>query len=195
MMHFTYGYELWIIITSRRIPPSVGVWHLQGRKYCKLTCRMSDSLEVVGSSDSDFDKWKDDKKSTLGYIFMLPGGPITWMSHKQQLTTTSIMMAQYIAVYNATCHGMLLKNLIAGLKIFIPFLDHWSFTLITQLSLISRTVTVRLELVISRYKVLIHSWTSCDIRPFTEPETRPDLETWIYLDILVTKKGYLISRL
>ncbi|KAK1411312.1 hypothetical protein QVD17_37859 [Tagetes erecta] len=62
-------------------------------------------------------KCKDDKKSTSGYIFMLAGGPISWKSHKQQLTSTSTMMAEYIAVYNATCHGMVLRNLIVGLKI------------------------------------------------------------------------------
>ena len=72
---------------------------------------------MVGYSDSDFAKCKDDKKSTSGYIFMLAGGPISWKSHKQQLTTTSTMMAEYIAVYNATCHGMLLRNLITRLKI------------------------------------------------------------------------------
>jgi len=48
---------------------------------------------------------------------MLAGGPISWRSHKQQLTTTSTMMAEYVAVYNATCHGMLLRNLIGGLKV------------------------------------------------------------------------------
>ncbi|KAF5802908.1 putative RNA-directed DNA polymerase [Helianthus annuus] len=91
--------------------------YLQGTKDYKLTYRRSDHLEVVGYSDSDFAKCKDDKKSTSGYIFMLAGGPISWKSHKQQLTTTSTMMAEYIAVYNATCHGMLLRNLITGLKI------------------------------------------------------------------------------
>ncbi|KAJ0585764.1 putative RNA-directed DNA polymerase [Helianthus annuus] len=91
--------------------------YLQGTKDYKLTYRRSDHLEVVGYSDSDFAKCKDDKKSTSGYIFMLAGGPISWKSHKQQLTTTSTMMAEYIAVYNATCHGMLLRNLITGLKV------------------------------------------------------------------------------
>ncbi|KAD7117392.1 hypothetical protein E3N88_04660 [Mikania micrantha] len=38
--------------------------------YFKLTYRRSDNLEVVGYSDSDFAKCKDDKKSTSGYIFM-----------------------------------------------------------------------------------------------------------------------------
>ncbi|VFQ73348.1 unnamed protein product [Cuscuta campestris] len=48
---------------------------------------------------------------------MLAGGPISWKSHKQELTATSTMMAEYIALYNATCHGMLLRNLITGLKV------------------------------------------------------------------------------
>ena len=91
--------------------------YLQGTKDYKLTYRRTDNLEVVGYSDSDFAKCKDDKKSTSGYIFMLAGGPISWRSHKQQLTTTSTMMAEYVAVYNATCHGMLLRNLITGLKV------------------------------------------------------------------------------
>jgi hypothetical protein len=91
--------------------------YLKGTKDYKLTYRRSDVLEVVGYSDSDFAKCKDDRKSTSGYIFMLAGGPISWKSHKQQLTSTSTMMAEYIAVYNATCHGMLLRNLITGLKV------------------------------------------------------------------------------
>ena len=48
---------------------------------------------------------------------MLTGRSISWGSHKQQLTTTSTMMAEYIAVYNATLCGLLLRNLISGLKI------------------------------------------------------------------------------
>lgn len=91
--------------------------YLQGTKNHKLVYKRSDNLEVIGYSDSDFAKCKDDKKSTSGYIFMLSGGPISWRSHKQKLTTTSTMMAEYVAVYNATCHGMLLRNFIKGLMI------------------------------------------------------------------------------
>lgn len=48
---------------------------------------------------------------------MLAGRPISWRSHKQQLMTTMIMMAEYVAVYNVTFHGMLLINLIGGIKV------------------------------------------------------------------------------
>ncbi|CAH9090786.1 unnamed protein product [Cuscuta epithymum] len=91
--------------------------YLQGTKEYKLTYQRSNNLEVVGYSDSDFAKCKDDRKSTSGYIFLLSGGPISWKSHKQRLTTTSTMMVEYVAVYNATCHGMLLRNLIKGFKV------------------------------------------------------------------------------
>ncbi|GKA97570.1 putative RNA-directed DNA polymerase [Tanacetum coccineum] len=91
--------------------------YLRGTKEYKLTYTRSDNLEVIGYSDSDFAKCKDTSRSTLGYIFMLSGGPISWKSKKQVLTMTSTMMAKYVSVYNATCHAMLLRNLITRLKI------------------------------------------------------------------------------
>ncbi|KAD6454698.1 hypothetical protein E3N88_09404 [Mikania micrantha] len=98
-------------------PDIAYITSMLGTKEYKLTYRRSDDLEVIGYTDSDFAKCKDDKKSTSGYIFMLSGRPISWKSHKQQLTTTSTMMAEYVACYNATCHAMLLRNLIKGLKV------------------------------------------------------------------------------
>ncbi|GJX26124.1 putative zinc finger, CCHC-type containing protein [Tanacetum coccineum] len=91
--------------------------YLQGTKEYKLTYTRSDNLEVIGYSNSDFLKCKDTSRSTSGYIFMLSGGPISWKCKKQVLTTTSTMMAEYVSVYNATCHAMLLRNLIIGLQI------------------------------------------------------------------------------
>jgi hypothetical protein len=93
------------------------LWYLQGTKDYKLTYKRSDNLEVIDYSDSDFAKCKDDKKSTSGCNFMPAGEQISWRSHKHQLTTTLTMMTKYDAVYNAICHGMLLKILINGLKI------------------------------------------------------------------------------
>ncbi|GJT64243.1 putative RNA-directed DNA polymerase [Tanacetum coccineum] len=91
--------------------------YLQGTKNSMLTYRKTDNLEVVGNSDYDFAKCKDSSRFTSGYIFMLSGGPISWRSHKQELTTTSTMMAEYVACYHATNHAILLRNLISGLKV------------------------------------------------------------------------------
>ncbi|GKF00426.1 hypothetical protein Tco_0023776 [Tanacetum coccineum] len=71
---------------------------------------------VIGYSDSDFAKCKDSSRSTSGYIFMLSGGPISWISHEQELTTTSTMMAEYVACYHAASHAILLRNLVSGPK-------------------------------------------------------------------------------
>ncbi|RVW22815.1 Retrovirus-related Pol polyprotein from transposon TNT 1-94 [Vitis vinifera] len=59
--------------------------YLQRTKDFMLVYRKVDNLEVVGYSDSDFGGCSDDRKSTLGYIFMLAGGAISWKSAKQSL--------------------------------------------------------------------------------------------------------------
>ncbi|GJS89501.1 hypothetical protein Tco_0772137 [Tanacetum coccineum] len=76
-----------------------------------------DNLEVIGYSDSDFAKCKDSSRSTSGYIFMLSGGPISWISREQEFTTTSTMMAEYVACYHAASHAILLRNLVSRLKV------------------------------------------------------------------------------
>ena len=39
-----------------------------------LTYQRTDTLEVIGFSDSDYAGYVDDKKSTFGYIFMMAEG-------------------------------------------------------------------------------------------------------------------------
>jgi hypothetical protein len=45
-----------------------------------MTYRRSYSLQIVGYSDSDYAR--NDRKSTLGYVFTLAGGAISWKSSK-----------------------------------------------------------------------------------------------------------------
>ena len=45
-----------------------------------LTYRHTDTLEVIGFSDSDYAGHVDDKKSTSGYIFMMAEGAFSWKS-------------------------------------------------------------------------------------------------------------------
>jgi len=54
---------------------------------------MSDQLEIIGYSDSDFVGCQDSLRSTSGYIFMLAGGTVSWRSAKQSITTSSTMVA------------------------------------------------------------------------------------------------------
>jgi hypothetical protein len=74
--------------------------YLQGTKGLMLTYRKTESLRIVGYSDSDYAG--DDRKSTLGYVFTLAGEAIWWKSYKQTVTTSSIMYAEFVACYEAT---------------------------------------------------------------------------------------------
>ena len=56
--------------------------YLQGIKNYMLMYRQTDSLEVIGYSDSDFVGCVDSHKSTFGYIFKLTHGAVSWRSAK-----------------------------------------------------------------------------------------------------------------
>jgi hypothetical protein len=89
--------------------------YLQGTKDLMLTYRRSDSLHIVGYSDSDYAG--DDRKCTSGYIFTLAGGAILWKSSKQTVTTSSTMYAEFVAYYEATRQVNWLKKYMPGLKV------------------------------------------------------------------------------
>jgi hypothetical protein len=91
--------------------------YLQGTKDFMLTFRRSDSLEVIGYSDSDFAGCIDSRKSTFGYLFMLVGGAISWKSAKQTIIASSTMEAEFVACFEATVHGLWLRNFISRLGI------------------------------------------------------------------------------
>ena len=48
--------------------------YLQGTKDLMLTYQRTNILDVVGFYDADFSSCIDDKKSTMGYIFVMVGG-------------------------------------------------------------------------------------------------------------------------
>ena len=82
-----------------------------------LTFRRSDSLEVTGYSNSDFVGCIDSRKSTFGYLFMLVGGAISQKSAKQTIIASSTMEAEFVVCFEATVHGLWLRNFISGLGI------------------------------------------------------------------------------
>ena len=91
--------------------------YLKRTKDFMLTYRRSDSLKIFGYSDSDFAGCQDSKRSTSGYVFMLAGGAISWRSAKQTLIASSTMAAEFIACYEASNHGIWLRNFVTGLRV------------------------------------------------------------------------------
>ncbi|PRQ34200.1 putative RNA-directed DNA polymerase [Rosa chinensis] len=105
------GHEHWI--AGKKV-----LRYLQKTKGYSLVYRRVKDLEVEGYSDADFaGHFPTSGKSTSGYVFMLAGGAIAWKSVKQTQIATSTMMAEFIAIYEATCQGLWLKNFLAQTKL------------------------------------------------------------------------------
>jgi hypothetical protein len=82
-----------------------------------LMYKRTDNLEVIGYSDVDFAGCADSQKSTSGYVFTLASGAISWRSCKQNITTSSIMYAEFIVCYEAVGQAVWLKNFILSLRV------------------------------------------------------------------------------
>ncbi|XP_075650089.1 secreted RxLR effector protein 161-like [Castanea sativa] len=91
--------------------------YLQGTKDYMLTFKRSDNLEVIGYSDSNFGGCFDSRKSTFIYLFILGGGAISWKSSKQTITATSTIKAKFVTCFEATVHGLWLRDFISRLGI------------------------------------------------------------------------------
>ena len=56
-----------------------------------------EDLIPIGYTDSDFQSDLDFKKSTLGCVFTLGGGAISWRSVKNSCIADSTMEVEYVA--------------------------------------------------------------------------------------------------
>ena len=80
--------------------------YLQGIKDHMLTYRRSSHIEVIGYSDLDYARYMGIRKSTLGYLFLLDGGTVSWNSVKQSIIVASAMEAEFLACFKTTFHGL-----------------------------------------------------------------------------------------
>ena len=118
--------------------------YLQRTKDYMLTYRKSDQLEIIGYSNSDFAGCRDSMKYTSGYIYLLVGGAISWKIVKQSIVASSTMAAEFVACYEASNHGIWLRNFVTGLHIMDGMKDHLSyFVTINQQYYIPTTTGVR----------------------------------------------------
>jgi hypothetical protein len=65
---------------------------------------------LVGFTDSDWAGDPDDRKSTVGYVFSLGSGHVTWSYKKQQAIALSSAEVEYRAVVNASQEALWLRQ-------------------------------------------------------------------------------------
>ena len=80
-----------------------------------MFARQHGDNSVVGYVNSNYAGNIDDIRSTTGYVFTLPGGPICWRSTLQSLVAMSTTKAEYMAVAEATKEALWLKALVKEL--------------------------------------------------------------------------------
>jgi hypothetical protein len=119
----------WLFVTGMlsRYQKNLGVSHwngikkalryIQGTNGIMLTYERSDSLEIVGYSDSDFASCLNTDRSTSGYVFKLAGGAISWGSSKLTVMTSSMMYAEFVACYEVVGQAMWLKKFVPGVRV------------------------------------------------------------------------------
>ena len=81
-------------------------------RYRKLEADM-----LIGYCDADWAGDRDDRHSTSRNVFLMAGGPISWLSKKQAIVALSTSEAEYVALCIATQEAAWLRRLLADLKV------------------------------------------------------------------------------
>ena len=81
-----------------------------------ITYGSSGSQGLVAYSDSDYAMDKQTRRSILGYIYMLGGGPISWISRKQKSVATSTSEAEYMAMSTCAKEALWITQILIDMK-------------------------------------------------------------------------------
>ena len=73
-------------------------------------------INFLGSTDSDYARDKDDRKSTSGYVFMLGSGAVAWSSKKQSIVTLSTTEAEFVAATACACQAIWFRRILEELQ-------------------------------------------------------------------------------
>ncbi|GAU45509.1 hypothetical protein TSUD_129550 [Trifolium subterraneum] len=89
--------------------------YVKGTMDCGIVFPASDvgkNCKLVGYTDASWCGDVEDRKSTVGYLFLIGDAPISWCSKKEQVVALSSCEAEYIAASMCATQAIWLKNLI-----------------------------------------------------------------------------------
>jgi len=81
--------------------------------FCYTT---TSDFRLVGYTNSDWVGSVNDRKSTLGYVFYLGSGAISWASKKQPIVSLSTAKAEYVAATTTTCQAVWMTRMLRDLR-------------------------------------------------------------------------------
>ena len=77
--------------------------YVNGMKEYGVIYSSTDDFKLIGYTDSDWAGSVDDRKSTLGYVFHLGSGAISWASKKKPIVYLSTAKVEYVVVTPTPC--------------------------------------------------------------------------------------------
>src|SRR4051812_15629263 len=88
--------------------------YLQRIKYYGLLFGAGEAhlVRLYGYSDLDFARFKLDRKSVSGYVFLLNEAVVLYVFRKQTLVAVSTTKAEYVAIVTAIKEGVWLQRLL-----------------------------------------------------------------------------------
>ena len=91
--------------------------YLKGTADLGLRFVKSENGGLVGYSDADWAGDVDNRHSTTGVLFLMSGGPVSWLSKKQQIVALSTSEAEYVALSMATQEAVWLRQFLSDLAV------------------------------------------------------------------------------
>ena len=78
------------------------IGYIKNTLDCGLTYSHDADLSPHVYVDADYGGCRDTHRSTLGYVFLMAGGPVTWSSKRQATVALSTVEAKYVAMSQCT---------------------------------------------------------------------------------------------
>ena len=88
--------------------------YLKGTLNLAIKYQKSENDPLIGYSDADWAGDLDDRHSTTDNIFLMTGGPISWLSKKQAAVALSTSEAEYVALSSVTQEAVWLRKLLTS---------------------------------------------------------------------------------
>lgn len=85
--------------------------YLKGTTDLAIQYQRGGGSSLSGFTDSDWAGDSQDRKSTMGYVFLLGNSPITWNSKKQPTVALSSTEAEYMSLTESTKEAIWLRRL------------------------------------------------------------------------------------
>ena len=89
--------------------------YLKGTAEFCLKFTKSGNGDLVGYADADWAGDLDNRHFTTGYVFLMAGGSVSWLSKKQPIVALSTAEAEYVALSMTTQEAVWLRRILSDL--------------------------------------------------------------------------------